>query len=287
VITSYLELVQKLLERKTTVIKGAPVKELVNCALWLECPRDMFVTFHHRNLDYGYFAALVAWYFRARSHKLDGIDQYGDQWKRVTEPDINSNYGVYVFGEGQLKVAINRLVNNPTSRQAVIMFNRPDINVSDTRDHICTTSLQFLVRDNKLVLITTMRSNDFWNGLCYDIPFFMLLQLIVFEHLTRFQPLHSLELGAYYHNVGSMHAYERNWEKMARIMVDPVTNPHGFPRFSGLVDLLHLTERLGFVEEEIRAQAFSGNVGRAATGQPVFDWFVDRLLGKHNLCTSS
>jgi thymidylate synthase len=286
VITSYLELINKLLEQKPVVVNGQSTKEIVNCSLWLEYPEDMFVDFRHRKLDYGYFAALVAWYLRARPGKLDGIDHYNlTQWGRIKEPDINSNYGVYVFNEGQLGTAIHRLVNDSTSRQAMILFNRPIVNISDTRDHICTTSLQFLIRDNKLITISTMRSNDFWNGLSYDVPFFMLLKLIVFEHLARFYP--TLAVGPFYHNVGSMHVYEESWHALKRISSDPIRDVHTFPRFSGLVDILYVMERLGPVEEEIRAQARSGLKGRPVTDHKAYNWFVTELLKKHNLCTSS
>jgi thymidylate synthase len=64
-------------------------------------------------------------------------------------------------------------------------------------------TLQFLLRDDRLHLVVTMRSNDAYLGLPHDVFCFTMLQEIVARSLER-------ELGIYRHFVGSMHLYERN-----------------------------------------------------------------------------
>jgi thymidylate synthase len=105
----------------------------------------------------------------------------------------------------QLPVVVERLKLDPQTRQAVVTVWDPlhDLMVSDSRDYPCTVMLQFLVRDGRLQLHTTMRSNDVWWGLAYDAFQFTQLQLTVANVL-------GLPAGHYYHHAVSLHLYERD-----------------------------------------------------------------------------
>lgn len=74
-------------------------------------------------------------------------------------------------------------------------------------------SLQFIIRDNRLHLTVTMRSNDMWYGVPYDFAFFMFVQELMLSRLRDAYP--SLAMGSYVHFVGSLHVYERNWDGIA------------------------------------------------------------------------
>jgi thymidylate synthase len=63
--------------------------------------------------------------------------------------------------------------------------------------------LQFLIRQQRLQMITYMRSNDAFLGLPHDIFAFTMLQEIIARTL-------GCDLGTYKHAVGSLHLYERN-----------------------------------------------------------------------------
>jgi len=97
------------------------------------------------------------------------------------------------------------------------MFNRREVAMSSTNDHICTTSVQFLVRDSKLHLITTMRSNELNFGFRTDVVFFTMLQEIMASLLN-------VAMGTYYHNVGSLHVKETNITHAHATLID-------WPRF--------------------------------------------------------
>lgn len=179
-----------------------------------------FFSTESRTKDINYVAAQLSWYARGRQ-LMDGIEKYRPKmWARVTDglssksgdprhADINSNYGEYVFLEGQLQRVIQRLNKDPMSRQAVILFNRPGVLASDTKDHICTTSMQFLVRKGLLHAITTMRSNELWNGFRYDVAFFTFLMDYVRAELSALGR-GGIQLGNYTHNVGSFHVYDED-----------------------------------------------------------------------------
>lgn len=80
-----------------------------------------------------------------------------------------------------------------------------DLMTTDTRDHPCTTAIQFMIRNDKLNAHVFMRANDAWRGFPYDVFQFCQLQLAVAGAL-------GLEPGTYYHHATSFHLYEENLE---------------------------------------------------------------------------
>lgn len=112
----------------------------------------------------------------------------------------------------QLPLAYDLLCNDPTTRQSVVtiwnpLFDQQTDFGGGLRDIPCTVSLQFFIRNDRLELHTHMRSNDVWWGLAYDAFQYTRLQLLVAE-------MYGCDVGSYFHHVGSMHAYERDWEKI-------------------------------------------------------------------------
>jgi len=104
---------------------------------------------------------------------------------------------------GQIPIAIKRLRGDPHSRQAVVTLWDPlhDLFTDGMKDYPCTVALQFMIRGDKLLMHTHMRSNDVWRGLAYDLFVFTQLQQVIASDL-------SLRAGTYYHHVSSLHLYE-------------------------------------------------------------------------------
>ena len=71
------------------------------------------------------------------------------------------------------------------------------------KDIACATSMQFLLRENKLHAVIYMRSNDAFLGFPYDVFLFTMLQELLASELT-------VPIGNYYHCVASFHLYEKN-----------------------------------------------------------------------------
>lgn len=114
----------------------------------------------------------------------------------------------------QIAPALERLCLDPDSRQAVVMIWDPaqDLWTEGSRDYPCTTQLQFMIREGKLDLHVTMRSNDLWHGFVYDIFQFCQLQLAAACSL-------GLEPGTYYHHAASLHLYEPELEKVDGLLM--------------------------------------------------------------------
>lgn len=118
------------------------------------------------------------------------------------------------FGFDQLQYVIDTLNKDRDTRQAIITISDPTVDHNGYNDFPCTQSLHFLVRNDRLNLITTMRSNDWWLGAVYDFFLFNLLLHIV-SSITK------IPVGTYFHNATSFHVYETHFGKLKMIVENP------------------------------------------------------------------
>ena len=120
-----------------------------------------------------------------------------------------------------LRSVVAKLKADPDTRQAVINVFSANRDYVDEPDIPCTLALQFMIRDFALDLHVTMRSNDIWWGLPYDMFQFTQLQMSVANVL-------GMPVGEYYHMANSMHAYERNFGDISAMMQHGTGNESGF-----------------------------------------------------------
>lgn len=122
---------------------------------------------------------------------------------------IHGGYGPRLFGgtgPNQVQYVIDLLRGSPDSRKAVVqIFDQSDV-AQPHRDVPCTSTLQFLVRNDELRMIVNMRSNDAYLGLPHDIFAFTMLQEMVARDLD-------LGLGAYVHHAASLHVYTADTDR--------------------------------------------------------------------------
>jgi len=175
----------------------------------------------------------LLWYLSG-SNRLDFIDYYIPKYKEFSDDGVTiyGGYGPRLFnkdGENQIQNVLNRLRENPDTRRAVIqLFDAKDV-ISKAKDIPCTCTLQFFLRDKRLDMMTSMRSNDVFWGLPHDVFAFTMLQEIMARSLNA-------DLGNYYHAVGSLHLYEKSrtgakqfvdegWQTMKSMPKMPVGDP--------------------------------------------------------------
>lgn len=103
----------------------------------------------------------------------------------------------------QLPRVVRLLQRDPNTRQAALSIWTGGEHFVESRDVPCTISVQFTLRDGKLNVRTSMRSNDAVLGIPYDWWMMSRLGMSVASALR-------VELGSYTHTVGSMHLYERD-----------------------------------------------------------------------------
>ena len=206
--------------------RGMKIKELINSTLILEKPMNRLLTIEERDFSLRYLAGELCFYLSG-SEDLKFISHYSKFWEKVSDDGktINSNYGARLFydrlsdGRTQFEYCRDALLTDPDSRKAVAFIYYPAAHSKLSRDNPCTQYIQFFIRDEALMLITNMRSNDVWFGLSYDLPFFCVVQEMMLRVLQK--KYSGIGLGPYIHNAGSLHLYERNWEQAEKIVKDP------------------------------------------------------------------
>jgi thymidylate synthase len=156
----------------------------------------------------------------------------------VTDPDgtIHGNYGKRVGF--QLVDVVTKLNVDRSTRQAVIAvwdhqkdsaFRRPM-----PKDIPCTLSITFSASSGALDMSVTMRSNDVWLGVPYDVFQFRQLQRTI-SNVTN------IPMGQYTHHAVSMHAYDKDMAGINRLQVHQGVQeeylPNGLHPAGGVGDL--------------------------------------------------
>ena len=204
--------------------RNEKVKETFNELLCLD-PTKVLVNFNSRKFSYKYFAGELAWYLK-KERDINYISNFSKFWSKLTDEnnEINSNYGNLLFGK-QLKWAYECLKKDKNTRQAVAFVNRPKFQYEGNKDFPCTMYLNFFIRDGKLHVKTTMRSNDMFFGLTYDAPFISIVLQQMRLWLLPTYP--ELKLGTYFHNADNIHYYERHFEIADKIEQEKnICSPH-------------------------------------------------------------
>lgn len=172
-----------------------------------------------------YVKAELDWY---KSMDLSIIGHEGIEsnptWQSCCTKDekkeVNSNYGWCVFSEengSQYDNCLEVLKKDKTTRNAIIMYNRPEIYKDYKRDGmhdmICTFMSHFFIRNNKLYMIHNMRSNDVRYGfICSDLAWNCFVYQNMYEDLKSTYP--DLEVGTIIWTSDSMHLYSRHFEDL-------------------------------------------------------------------------
>ncbi len=221
--------------------------ELVGVLVEIERPRARLSRTETRGKPFSCLGELL-WYL-SRGNSLDFISYYIPAYRdeSVDGLSVHGGYGRRLFrhhGHNQVRNVIDLLLVNSRSRRAVIqIFDADDI--SCHRPEVpCTTTLQFMVRDDRLHLLTTMRSNDAYKGLPHDVFCFTMLQEIVANSL-------GYELGTYKHFVGSMHIYAIDQGDMRQYLEEAVQQTVEMPPMPK-VDPWPSIQRLLDAEHRIR-----------------------------------
>ena len=196
---------------------GAVVGEIINAVTTIEDPTRCILRSSIRKLPMRYCVGELLWYLSGNPN-LKAIQLYTNAWDRMSDDGetVNSNYGHRiqhavdeVDGKlfDQMKMVEHLLSVDPSSRQAMIHIKQArDVLVNPTKDLNCTVCLQFFIREGKLYMTTYMRSNDLWMGFPNDVFQFTCIQIYLAMKLN-------LQLGTYTHVAGSLHLYERDYEK--------------------------------------------------------------------------
>ena len=190
-----------------------PARELSGVLLEVTNPRARISRTETRGKPYSCLGELC-WYL-AKTRDLQFIEYYIKQYRLCADGDqVYGGYGPRLFDWkklNQLDNVIELFRRKPSSRQAVVqLFDALDL-IGEHKDIPCTCTLQFMIREDGLHMLTSMRSNDAFWGLPHDVFCFTMLREIVARTL-------SVEVGVYKHVVGSLHLYEKSMAATERFL---------------------------------------------------------------------
>lgn len=200
-------------------------RELLAVTLRITKPRARISRSENRGKPFSALGELL-WYLSG-SDTLAFIEPYVSEYRKDSvDGVIQGAYGPRLLcmrGHiDQLNSVVTLLREKPGSRRAVIqLFNAEDI-ATRHKEIPCTTTLQFHIRDRRLHLSVTLRSNDAYWGLPHDVFCFTMLQEMMARRL-------GVELGEYYQHVGSMHVYERHYNGMRAYIAEGVQQTSEMP----------------------------------------------------------
>ncbi|MET7784097.1 thymidylate synthase [Streptomyces mirabilis] len=147
----------------------------------------------------------------------------------------------------QLHRVVDILKEDADSRRALIQLYDPALDSAGHKDVPCTLGFAFHLRAGRLHMTTTMRGQDVWVGLPYDLFFYTVLHELVAGWLGA-------ELGDFHHHVGSLHIYDNHLDDAEQLtslaasetMPDLRTPWDGFDQLLRHVQAGELTEHPGW-----------------------------------------
>jgi thymidylate synthase len=208
--------------------RGLPIREKLDYMFHVASPsiEPIRTVDPERNIVIADYTAKELALYDSGTNRVEDFAKASKFWEKLANDagEINSAYGHLIWykkscGNGTLtpwQWAKQSLINDKDTRQAILRFNLPEHSVLNVKDFPCTLFGNFLIRDNKLNLTITMRSNDLWLGLSFDICFFCSLIDRMLTDLNETYP--DLQKGTYTHIAHSAHIYERDIQKIEKAL---------------------------------------------------------------------
>lgn len=185
--------------------RGRETREILNPTITINYPADCLPLYVGRRVSLAVAAVEAVQLCGAfSSPELTVAASENFQKVREDSGEFHGAYGNRIGG--QLTEVFAKLREDPDSRQGVaVLWNQHLDNEPFKRDYPCTVSLQFLIRNDRLLLSTNMRSNDAWLGLAYDLFQFGQLQWTLANML-------GIAAGPLTHRPVSLHVYREDWD---------------------------------------------------------------------------
>ena len=189
-------------------------KEIISASYTFNPVTDHVMTASSDVFDLKKAAAMYFWY--KKGDRTDtSIVKYFDEYKRCIDEShtkFNSNYGYYAYVQNGLSRCIRALMQNRNTRQACFCINNNDAMGPTSIDKLCTNTILFFIRNDKLEMVVQMRSSNFLTLLPYDAFMFTVFYQQVYSDLVHSQYT-ELRTGLVHMQVASLHFYEKDKQK--------------------------------------------------------------------------
>ena len=179
-----------------------------------------------REPNYDYANREIDWYISQSLNVNDIPGTTPKIWQQCADVngDIVSNYGWMIWSKengSQYKNCLWQLTNDPTTREAVMIYNRPSMHVDAFANHrhdfCCTYAVQCFLNETdeynvyKLDYHVFMRSNDAVFGYDNDYYWHAYVRSRLLYDLNQ-SPERFVKPGDIVWNAASLHVYERHFK---------------------------------------------------------------------------
>lgn len=229
----------------------------------IERPYENFLLLAERNDNPVAKIAETLWVLGGRndlhylSHYLPRARDFSDDghiWRGAYGPRLRHWYRYGISSVDQIAECVKLLRADPTSRRAVMTIYDPAVDFCESKDIPCNNWIQWLIRDDKLHMYVTIRSNDLMWG-------FSGINAFEWSILHQFMANWlDVAVGEYHQYVGSLHLYEHHFERVQRMLdahngYEPYNNPvMAYPDPSSTFELFDaILNRWYFIELQSRA----------------------------------
>lgn len=266
---AYVKLCKVLLKHgKKVSPRAMSTKELEGVTLKILNPRTRSLNKNIRKESLPFAIGEWLWCLSGKND-LEIIQYYAPSYSKYSDDGttLNGAYGPRI--RKNIDKIINLLKKDSNTRRAVIpIYSDKDVGL-ESNDIPCTLSLQFIIRDNKLDMFTTMRSNDIFLGLPYDVFNFTMWQ----EYIAC---MLNINIGTYTHYVNSIHFYEKDIDKIERAVKVKEIKENIMPEMPK-ENIDYQINKLLEIEERLRK-----NIEYNKSGQNQYFQFFTTILEEYN-----
>ena len=212
--------------------RGKRTRELIGVHAKVDATRNI-IAHPLRDLNYRFLVSEWLWILLGRND-LKTVARFNSKMAEFSDDGFTLSGAYGPPFAAQLPYVVGKLKDDRESRQAVMTLWRPDPEPS--KDQPCTVSLQYLIRNNEITVVASMRSSDAWLGLPYDA--FVFTQL---ANWVRALVDPSIEMGRLILSLGSSHLYEDDIERaravaLADELVESIASPLLTAPFPSIVE---------------------------------------------------
>jgi len=207
-----------------------------------------------RKMFLGTMAAEVAWMLSGDT-SIHWLKKYTSIWDAFADDkeQIPTAYGHRwrkSFGVDQIQNIIDKLKADPSSRQQVLMSWDPRAdNVVAASNVPCPYTAVINIIDNKLNIHLTLRSNDVFFGLPYDVGMYTMLGQAFAKELD-------VEVGEMFYSIAHMHIYSNQYNAATEVAASGVAGQafklnHGCSIVDIISDKSHFVEHVRELYKEL------------------------------------
>lgn len=179
----------------------------------IDVEKDGFPVLTIRQIPVRVFVAEQIWFLSGARKPEDFLRDYTKIWDDFTNPNdvVTVAYGYRWrkhFGRDQIKLLVDLLKVEPSSRQAVVITwdaGADGLSTVKKANVPCPFSFTVNIIGGRLHMHNIVRSNDMILGFPHDVAGFCLLQHILAQEL-------GVRVGIYTHTISNAHVYDIHYE---------------------------------------------------------------------------